>query len=145
MFPCRHQQFVKGRPLISPVKIEANALPQLRFIDLPPPPFVKNLLMARENRLHSQHHRAVSRLRPLLKQSRGKTLRRRQRMIIADQHQVGAPHRARQLFGVDHRVVRPKSVTEVPQILAPSARISGPDLAFHASQRMHLRRIAPRP
>jgi hypothetical protein len=75
VFAGGYQQFVKGGPLIAPVEVETNALPQLFFVDLPPPPFFEDGLMARKNRLHSEHDGTISRLRPLLQQRRGKTLR----------------------------------------------------------------------
>ena len=41
-----HQQFVERRPVIAPVEVEANALPQLFRINLAPPPFVEDVLVA---------------------------------------------------------------------------------------------------
>src|SRR5580704_8814290 len=50
MFAGGYQQFVKRGPLIVPVEIETNALAKLVFIDLAPPPFFQNVLMAGKNR-----------------------------------------------------------------------------------------------
>src|SRR3984957_21161470 len=51
-----HQQFVKWNPVISPVEIEADALPKLFFVNFSPPPFVEDVLIAGEDPLHSKDH-----------------------------------------------------------------------------------------
>src|SRR5271155_4277979 len=89
VFAGGHQRFIKGGPLIAPVEVETNALAQLIFVDLAPPPFVEDVLMARENRFDSEHDRPVARLGAVFEQTGSKTLRRRKRVIIANQKYVG--------------------------------------------------------
>ena len=98
--------------------------------------------MAGKNGLHSQHDRAVSRLRPLFQQSRSKTLCRGQCVIIADQEHISGHDHGGQLLGTENGLVRTKGVVEVAQILSASARIVGAQLALDASQRVHLCGIA---
>src|SRR5580704_16647423 len=69
VFAGGYQQFLKGGPLIAPVEVETNALTQLIFIDLAPPPFVEDVLMARENRFDSKHNRPVARLGAVFEQT----------------------------------------------------------------------------
>src|SRR5579863_446169 len=142
VFAGGYQQFVKGGPPIAPVEIETDALTELFFIDLTPPPLIEDVLMAGENRLDSEHDWTVSRLRPLLQQSRGKTLCRGERVIIADQDHIGRSDRSGQLLRIDNRLVGTESIAVVPQILAAPAGIIGANLALDASQRVHLRGVA---
>src|SRR5208337_2439146 len=53
------EQFEKCRPVVSPVKIEANALAQFVFINLASEPLVENVLIAGKNGFQSQHYRAL--------------------------------------------------------------------------------------
>ena len=85
-----HQQFVERRPVVAPVEIEANALLQFFGVNLAPPPFIEDVLVAGEDGFESQHHGTVSGLGALFEQSRGKALRGRQRVIVADENDVGA-------------------------------------------------------
>src|SRR5215831_15419229 len=62
------QQLVKRIPVVSPIQAEANALPQLVFVDLAPPPFVKDVLVAGENGFHPQNDRPIADERPLFQQ-----------------------------------------------------------------------------
>ena len=94
MFARRHQQIVERRPVVSPVEIEANSLPEFLCINLAPPPFVEDVLVAREDGFDSKNHRPIPRLGALLQQSCGKTLRRRQGMVVADEHDVGVGNRS---------------------------------------------------
>src|SRR5579871_3535196 len=41
-----YQQFIKRRPIVSPVSIKADALAKFIFIDFAPPPLVEHMLMA---------------------------------------------------------------------------------------------------
>src|SRR5580700_2373588 len=61
-----YQQFVKRRPLVTPVEIETDTLAELFFIDLTAPPLIEDVLMPGEDRLDSEHYRTIARLRPLL-------------------------------------------------------------------------------
>ena len=60
MVACGDEQFVKWSPIVSPVKIEADALPQFVFINFAAPPFVENVLVAGENGFDAQHQGTVS-------------------------------------------------------------------------------------
>ena len=81
----RRQQFVERRPVVSPVEIEADALAQFALVNLAPPPFFENVLVAGEDGFHAQHDRPVAGQRALLDQRRGVTLGRGQGMVVADQ------------------------------------------------------------
>src|SRR5438552_6635484 len=84
----RNQQFVKWRPIIAPVEIETNALPQFSFTNLPTPPFLKYVLVSGKNGFHAKDYRTISRKRPRLQQSRGKLLRGWKGVIIANQNNI---------------------------------------------------------
>ena len=43
------EQMVKWRPIVSPVEVEANALPEFGLVDFSAPPFVENVLVAGKN------------------------------------------------------------------------------------------------
>jgi len=88
-----YQQFVERRPVIAPVEIEANSLPEFFLVNLPPPPLIKNMLVARKDGLHAQHQGAISGLRTLFEQDGRTTLRRRQRVIVTDKDTVCAGNR----------------------------------------------------
>src|ERR1043166_5043526 len=66
MIACSHQQFIEGLPIISPVKIETNAFTQLVLINLAPPPFIQNVLIAGKNCFDAQHYRTPTIQSPLL-------------------------------------------------------------------------------
>ena len=55
MIASRDQQFVERRPVVSPIQIKTNALPQFALIDFAPPPFFENVLIAGENGFDSEH------------------------------------------------------------------------------------------
>ena len=55
-----HQQFVERRPVVAPVEVEANALLQFFGVNLAPPPFIEDVLVAGENGFETQDHGAVS-------------------------------------------------------------------------------------
>src|ERR1700747_3441492 len=54
------EQLVKWRPVVAPIQIEANALAQSRFVNLPPPPLVKNVLVASKYGFDSENHRTIA-------------------------------------------------------------------------------------
>src|SRR5438128_4290824 len=60
------QQFVKWRPIIAPVEIETNALPQFCFTNFATPPFVKYVLVSGKNDFHAEDYRTISGKRPRL-------------------------------------------------------------------------------
>src|SRR5215472_13431615 len=62
----RDQKFVERSPVVSPVEVEADALAQFGFVDLAPPPLIKNVLVAGKDGFHTEHHRAVARQCTLL-------------------------------------------------------------------------------
>ena len=90
--------------------------------DLPPPPCGQNMLVAREYCFHSQHDR--TRRRYALNQRRGKMLRSRKRVIVAQEQNVRCGEFVVQLFGCKRRVVAPERVCEFPQILAAAGGIA---------------------
>src|SRR5437867_1894260 len=143
MLARSQQQFVEGLPVIAPIQIKTNALTQFCFIDFPPPPFIENVLIARKNRFHSQDHGTVAGLRAFLQQGCSKTLRSRQRMIIANQQNISVADQSVELWPVKDRLIGAISLGEVPKIFAAAVMILGSDLTFDACQRMQLRRTAP--
>ena len=84
------QQFVKRRPVVSPVEVEADALAQFALVNFAPPPFVEDVLVAGENGFDSEHDGPVAGQRALLDQRRGIALGRGQSVVIADQDDVGS-------------------------------------------------------
>ena len=145
MLARSHQQFVKRSPVIAPVEIEANALAQFLFVNLAPPPFVEDVLVAGEDGFKSQHHGTVSGLGALFQQGRGKALRGRQRMIVADENDVGRGRRGFQLLRSMTDFVGTEGLAEVLQIFAAAVGIVDPDLALHPCQGVQLRLTAPEP
>src|SRR3984957_20032865 len=69
-----HQQFMKWTPVVSPVEIEADALPKLLLVNFSPPPFVEDVLIAGEDGLHSENYGTVADHRTLLHQHRSMAL-----------------------------------------------------------------------
>src|SRR5437016_4163044 len=57
MFARRHQQVIEGLPVVPPVQIKAYTLTKLIFINLPPPPFIQDVLIAGKNCLDPQYYR----------------------------------------------------------------------------------------
>ena len=109
----RDQQIVERRPVVAPVEVEADALLQFFGVNLAPPPFVENVLITRKNCFKTEDYGAVSGLGTLLEKSRGKTLRRRQSVIVADENQVGAAHAGSKFLPVDDGFVRAEGLAEV--------------------------------
>ena len=66
-------------------------------------------------------------------------------MVVADQNDVGVPHKGAQLLPVNHRFVGSEGPAEVPQVFTAAVRIVDPDLALHPSQGVQLRLTAPEP
>src|SRR2546429_1065812 len=60
MLARRDQQFVKWRPSIAPVEIEANALPEFCFTNFATPPFGKYVLVSGKNGFHAEDSRTIS-------------------------------------------------------------------------------------
>src|SRR2546423_15659019 len=51
------EQLVKWRPIVSPIKIEADALSQFRLVNFAAPPFIDNVLIAGKESFNGQHYR----------------------------------------------------------------------------------------
>src|SRR5437660_6741760 len=66
MLACRDQQLVKWRPIIAPVEIETNALPQFCFTNFATPPFVKYVLVSGKSGFYAKDYRTISGKRPRL-------------------------------------------------------------------------------
>src|SRR5260370_1119111 len=66
MVASRNQQFTERCPVISPIEVEANALPEFAFIDLAAPPFVEDVLVAGKDSFDPEHDGAIAGQRPLL-------------------------------------------------------------------------------
>ena len=142
MLARSQQQFVKWLPIVAPIDIKSNALTEFCFTNFAAPPFVENVLIARKNRFHTQNHGPVAGLCAFFQQSRSKTLRSRQRMIIANQQNIGAVHERVELLPIENGLIGAVSLGEVPKIFATSVMILSPDLTFDTGQRVELRRTA---
>ena len=106
-------RFVERRPVVAPVEVEADALLQFFGVNLAPPPFVENVLITGKNCFETEDYGAVSGLGTFFQKSRGKTLGRRQSVIVADENQVGAAHAGAKFLPVDDGFVRPEGLAEV--------------------------------
>src|SRR5207244_1875309 len=138
MLARRDQQFVKWRPIIAPVEIETNALPQFCFSNFAMPPFVKYVLVSGKNGFHAKDYRTISGKRPRLQQSRGKLLRGWKGVIIANQNNIRCGDRRNEFIPIDHRLIGPECAGVVLKILAPPVVVVSSDFALHASQRVKL-------
>ncbi len=134
-----HKQFVKRRPVVSPIKIEADALPQFALLDLTPPPFIEDVLVASKYGFDSEHDGTVADQRALLEQGCGMSLRRRQRVIVADQNHVGGMQSILNLLGIEQRIVAAECLVELAKIFSAAVRILGANFALHSRQRVPLR------
>ncbi len=132
------QQFVKWGPVVSPVEVEADALAEFAFVDFAAPPLVENVLVAGENGFDSEHDGAVPGQRALLDQRRGIALRSGQRVVIADEDDVGGVHSVVNLLGIENGVVAAKNLVEFAKIFAAVVGILGADFALHSRQRVQL-------
>ena len=83
------QQFVKRSPVVSPIQIEADTLPQFGFINFAAPPFVENVLIASKDSFNAKDDWPVTRQGPLLDKRCGTALGRRQSVVVPDQDQIG--------------------------------------------------------
>src|SRR3984957_7926246 len=117
------QQFVERSPVITPVEIEADALPKFALVNFAPPPLVENVLVAREDGFNAQHHRTPAGQRALLYYRRRIALGRRQSVVIADQHHVGSLHCILKLWRVEKRVVGAEGVAIFAKVFAPVVRV----------------------
>ena len=57
MFARGTEEFVKRSPIVSPIKVEADALAKFRLVDLTTPPFVHDVLIAREDGFEADENR----------------------------------------------------------------------------------------
>ena len=60
VLPRGDQELVKGRPIVSPVRVEANPFPQFVFVDLAPPPFVEHVLVVGKDGFESQDEGTIA-------------------------------------------------------------------------------------
>ena len=133
------QQFVKWGPVVSPIEVEADALAEFALVDFAAPPFVENVLVASENGFDSEHHGAIPSQRPLLNQRCGVALRGGQRVVVADQDDIGGAQSFLHLLGIEQRIVAAKCLVEFAKIFSAVVRILGADFALHSRQRVQLR------
>ena len=115
------------------------------LVDFAAPPLVNDVLVARKDRLYSEHHGTVADQGSLFQQRPGKPLACGQCMVVGNQYQVSRLHRFLHICRGQNGFVRAIGCTEVFQILAAADVVVGADLAFHCLERMSLRRRAPRP
>ena len=132
------QQFVERSPIVTPIKIEADALAQFVLIDFAAPPFFENVLIAGEDGFDSEHDRAISGQSALLEERCGIALGNGQGMVVADQDDVGGVQSILNLLGVEKRIVAAEGLAELTKIFSAAVRILGADFTLHSSQRMEL-------
>src|ERR1700678_4812875 len=60
MIASGYQQFIKRRPIVAPIQIETDALPQFSFVDFAPPPFLEDMLVRGEYRFHTKDDRTIA-------------------------------------------------------------------------------------
>src|SRR5215469_3411538 len=136
------QKFVERGPIVSPIEIEAHALPKLRFLDFPPPPFVNNVLIAGKNGLEPENHWPIFVESSPLDERCGKALGCRQTVIIADQNNIRRTDCGLDLLAIEHGFVSFESLVEFAEIFAAIVRILRPDFPLHTLERLQLRRNA---
>src|SRR5258708_7580034 len=129
---------MKRRPIVAPIQIEADALAQFALINLAPPPFLENVLVAGKNSFHSEHYRTITCHRALLDEVRGITLRRGQGMIVADKDDVRSLNCILNLLRIEYGIVVAEGLIELAKIFAAAMRILGADLTRHPHQRSQL-------
>ena len=137
------EQFVKCRPVVSPVEIKTDALAQFIFINLAAKPFVENVLVAGENGFHSQHYGALVEFG--IAQERGQiTLRVGQGVIVADQNGSGFGDFVADIARGENFLVGAVSLAKVAQILASGRGINGANFTHDAGDGVALGGTAPR-
>src|SRR5208337_1883925 len=137
------EQFVKCQPVVSPVKIEANALAQFMFINLASEPFVENVLIAGKNCFQSQHYRALVEFG--VAKERGQiALRVGQGVVVADQNGSGLGNFVADVAGSENVLVGAISFVKIAQILASGRGVNGANLTHDAGGGVALGGTAPR-
>src|SRR2546423_11191355 len=63
---CGDKQLVKRIPVVSPVQVETDALAKFILLNIPAPPFIKNVLVAGEDGFDAQNYRTIAHERTLL-------------------------------------------------------------------------------
>jgi len=134
MIARRDQQIVKRSPVVSPIEIETDALPEFVLIDFAAPPLVQNVLVAGVNGFHSQYHGTIAGQRALLHHRCGVALRGRQCVIIADKDYVGGVQCSLKLGGIEQCIVAAKSLIKLAKIFAAAVGILRADFPFHAGE-----------
>ncbi len=133
----RDQQLVERFPVVSPVQVEADAFTQLFVVDLAAHPLVEDVLVAGEDRLHTQHHRPAA-FRCSLQNLRSEALRGGQSVVIADQHHVSLAQLGFHLFQGQKGFIIAEGLAKVAEILAAAVGISGPEFALQAGEGVQL-------
>ena len=131
-----NQQVVKGCPIVSPVKVEPDALAKFVLVDFAAPPFIEDVLVASEDRFDAEHDGAVAGQGALLEQRGGVALGRGQGVVVADKNYIGLSESGLNLFGVQQRVVIAKSLIKLAKIFTAAVRILGADFTLHSGQRV---------
>jgi hypothetical protein len=134
---CSGEQFVKWKPIISPVDVEADALAKLNFINLAARPLVENVLVARENGFDSQDDGALAELE-IAKQRRQIALRIGQGMVIADEDDSRSGNFTANVVEADNSLVRGVSVAKIAKVFASGGRVDGTNLTLDAGDGVEL-------
>src|ERR1700758_5083035 len=100
------QQVVERVPVVSPIEIKANALPQFLLVDFSAPPLVQNELVTRKYRFQPQPDRSISNLGALFKKRGSVILRCGQSVVVADQNDVSSLNGFIQMSRIENGVIR---------------------------------------
>ena len=101
------------------------------------------MLVTGEDRFNFQHHRSPVHLR-ITNQRRQISLRTWQRVVVADEHNVGIDDLAPNLLRRKCFLIGTVGIPEIAEIFAPAGVVIGANFAFHTHQGMKLGRAAPR-
>src|ERR1039458_5152478 len=116
------EQFVKWRPVVSPVEFETDALAQLVFRNLGAEPFVENVLVAGKNGFDSQHYGALVEFR--IAEDRGEiALRVGQGVVVTDQNDSSVGDLVADIAGGENLLVGAVSLAKVAEIFASGSQV----------------------
>ena len=132
------EQFVKRSPVVSPVEIEADALPKFGFVNFAAPPFVEDVLIAREDGFDPKNDGTIASRARCSSQRGGIALSGGQGVIVTDQDHVGGVQRVLNLAGVEQEFVAAICLIEFAKIFAAAVRILSTDFTLHSRQRVQL-------
>src|SRR5579871_1262779 len=102
MITRRDQKVVEGSPIVSPIEIEACALTKFRLVNLAAPPLIEDMLIAGKNGFDAENHGTIADHRSLLEDRCRVTLRGAQRVVVANQDNVGRTQTFAELIEIEN-------------------------------------------